>query len=89
MQMVNALRNTPNSMSMESLKECVDPNLMDLYPHDCLFKVYYLSRYLKCFDPCLKKLMASLENLTHARNTMAVKFQVLCIYHRKPTQITN
>jgi hypothetical protein len=66
MQMVNALRNTPNSMSMESLKECIDPNLMDLYPRDCLFKVYYFPRCLKCIDPHLKELTASNENLTHA-----------------------
>jgi hypothetical protein len=53
-------------MSMESLKECIDPNLMDLYPRDCLFKVYYFPRCLKCIDPHLKELTASNENLTHA-----------------------
>lgn len=37
--MLTAMRNSPDSMSMESLKEQVDSNLMDLYPHDCLFKV--------------------------------------------------
>lgn len=37
--MLAALRNAPDSMSMSSLKDYIDPNLMDLYPHDCLFKV--------------------------------------------------
>ncbi|CAN6441297.1 unnamed protein product [Victoria cruziana] len=37
--MLAALRNSPSSMNMASLKECIDPNLMDLYPHDCVYKV--------------------------------------------------
>lgn len=43
MQMLAALRNSPDSMSMSSMKDYIDPNMMDLYPHDCLFKVkdYY------------------------------------------------
>ncbi|KAF2582836.1 hypothetical protein F2Q68_00006795 [Brassica cretica] len=32
--MIAALRNSPDSMNMSSLKEFVDPNMMDLYPHD-------------------------------------------------------
>lgn len=40
-QMVAALRNSPDSMSMSSLNDHIDPNLMDLYPHDCLYKVKY------------------------------------------------
>lgn len=36
--MLGALKNSPNSMSMASLKEHIDPNLVDLYPHDCVFK---------------------------------------------------
>lgn len=39
LQMLAALKNSPDSMNMSSLKEFVDPNMMDLYPHDCLFKV--------------------------------------------------
>ncbi|CDY46540.1 BnaA08g01790D [Brassica napus] len=35
-----ALRNSPDSMNM-CLKEFIDPNMMDLYPHDCLFKWKY------------------------------------------------
>lgn len=42
LQMLAALRNSADSMSMSSLKDHIDPNLMDLYPHDCLFKVIYL-----------------------------------------------
>ena len=39
LQMLAALRNSPDSMSMSSMKDYIDPNMMDLYPHDCLFKV--------------------------------------------------
>lgn len=39
LQMLAALRNSPDSMTMSSLKHHIDPNLMDLYPHDCVFKV--------------------------------------------------
>ncbi|KAL5220963.1 hypothetical protein ABZP36_025676 [Zizania latifolia] len=35
--MLTALRNCRNSMYMGSLKDCIDPNLMDLYPHDCVY----------------------------------------------------
>lgn len=41
MQMLAALRNSPDSMSMSSMKDYVDPNMMDLYPHDCVFKVLF------------------------------------------------
>lgn len=37
--MLAALRNSPDSMSMSSMKDYIDPNMMELYPHDCLFKV--------------------------------------------------
>ena len=37
--MLAALRNSPDSMSMSSLKDLIDLNMMDLYPHDCVFKV--------------------------------------------------
>lgn len=39
--MLAALRNSPESMSMSSLKDHIDPNLMNLYPHDCVFKVIF------------------------------------------------
>lgn len=42
MQMLAVLRNAPDPMNMASLKDQVDPSMMDLYPHDCLFKVHDL-----------------------------------------------
>jgi len=39
LQMLGVLRNSPDSMSMSSLRDYIDPNMMDLYPHDCVFKV--------------------------------------------------
>ena len=38
-QMLTALRKCPNSMYMGNLKDCIDHNLRDLYPHDCAYKV--------------------------------------------------
>lgn len=38
-QMLAVLKNCPSSLSMGSLKESIDPNLLDLYPHDCAYKV--------------------------------------------------
>ncbi|KAF3775387.1 LysM domain receptor-like kinase 3 [Nymphaea thermarum] len=37
--MLAALQNCPNAMGMTSLKGCIDSSLMDLYPHDCVYKV--------------------------------------------------
>ncbi|KAK2654619.1 hypothetical protein Ddye_014475 [Dipteronia dyeriana] len=37
--MLTVLRNAPDSMSMSSMKDYIDPNMMNLYPHDCLFKI--------------------------------------------------
>lgn len=48
--MLSALRNVPDSLSMSSMNEYIDPNLMDLYPHDCLFKV----TVSKVSDPTIK-----------------------------------
>ncbi|KAJ4749647.1 Protein kinase superfamily protein [Rhynchospora pubera] len=65
--MLNALRNTANSMSMESLKESIDPNLMDLYPRDCLFKMAMLAK--RCVDedpilrPDMKQVVISLSQI--------------------------
>lgn len=39
LQMLAVLKNSPSSLSMGSLKESIDPNLLDLYPHDCAYKV--------------------------------------------------
>ncbi|KAL5697755.1 LysM domain receptor-like kinase 3 [Ranunculus cassubicifolius] len=52
--MLAALRNSPNSMSMPSLKECIDPNLMDLYPYDCVCKVALLAKQCVDDDPILR-----------------------------------
>ncbi|XP_031488293.1 lysM domain receptor-like kinase 3 [Nymphaea colorata] len=52
--MVAALRNSPNSMSMASLKECIDPNLMDLYPHDCVYKMSMLAKQCVDEEPILR-----------------------------------
>ncbi|KAF8407101.1 hypothetical protein HHK36_006226 [Tetracentron sinense] len=52
--MLAALRNAPSSMSMSSLKDCIDPNLMDLYPHDCVYKVAVLAKQCVEEDPILR-----------------------------------
>ncbi|XP_057977428.1 lysM domain receptor-like kinase 3 [Malania oleifera] len=52
--MLAALRNTPDSMSMSSLKDYIDPNLMDLYPHDCVFKLAMLAKQCVEEDPILR-----------------------------------
>ncbi|OEL20026.1 LysM domain receptor-like kinase 3 [Dichanthelium oligosanthes] len=36
--MLTALRKCPSSMYMGNLKDCIDRNLRDLYPHDCVYK---------------------------------------------------
>ncbi|KAF2323475.1 hypothetical protein GH714_035663 [Hevea brasiliensis] len=53
-EMLAALRNSPDSMSMSSLKEHIDPNMMDLYPHDCVFKVAMLAKQCVDEDPILR-----------------------------------
>ncbi|KAL1210948.1 LysM domain receptor-like kinase 3 [Cardamine amara subsp. amara] len=52
--MLAALKNSPDSMNMSSLKEFVDPNMMDLYPHDCLFKIAMLAKQCVDDDPILR-----------------------------------
>ncbi|XP_044484676.1 lysM domain receptor-like kinase 3 [Mangifera indica] len=52
--MLSALRNSPDSMRMSSLKDYIDPNLMDLYPHDCVFKVAMLAKQCVDEDPILR-----------------------------------
>ncbi|KAH7651206.1 Non-specific serine/threonine protein kinase protein [Dioscorea alata] len=52
--MLGALKNSPNSMSMASLKEHIDPNLVDLYPHDCVFKTAMLAKQCVDDDPVLR-----------------------------------
>ncbi|KAJ4957414.1 hypothetical protein NE237_024525 [Protea cynaroides] len=52
--MLAALRNSPNSVSMSSLKDCIDPNLLDLYPHDCVYKMAMLAKQCVDHDPILR-----------------------------------
>ncbi|KAJ6715289.1 CHITIN ELICITOR RECEPTOR KINASE 1-RELATED [Salix viminalis] len=52
--MLAALRNSPDSMSMSSLKDLIDPNMMDLYPHDCVFKLAMLAKQCVDEDPILR-----------------------------------
>lgn len=52
--MLSALRSSPNSTRMNRLKECIDPNLMDLYPHDCVYKMAILGRQCVEEDPILR-----------------------------------
>ncbi|KAK4756479.1 hypothetical protein SAY87_006606 [Trapa incisa] len=52
--MLAALRNVPDSLSMSNMNEYIDPSLMDLYPHDCLFKVAMLGKQCVEEDPVLR-----------------------------------
>ncbi|XP_011008103.1 PREDICTED: lysM domain receptor-like kinase 3 [Populus euphratica] len=52
--MLAALRNSPDSMSMTSLKDLIDPNMMNLYPHDCVFKLAMLAKQCVDEDPILR-----------------------------------
>lgn len=52
--MLAALRNSPNSMSMGSLRDYIDPSLMDLYPHDCVYKMAMLAKQCVDEDPILR-----------------------------------
>ncbi|KAL8138692.1 hypothetical protein V2J09_004693 [Rumex salicifolius] len=52
--MLAVLRNVPDSTSMSNMKAYIDPNLMDLYPHDCVFKVAMLAKQCVEDDPILR-----------------------------------
>ncbi|KAI4355579.1 hypothetical protein L6164_004338 [Bauhinia variegata] len=52
--MLVALRNSPDSMSMSSMRDYIDPNMMDLYPHDCVFKMAILAKQCVDDDPLLR-----------------------------------
>ncbi|KAK3018934.1 hypothetical protein RJ639_003531 [Escallonia herrerae] len=52
--MLAALRNSPDSMTMSSLKDHIDPNLMNLYPHDCVYKLAMLAKQCVEDDPILR-----------------------------------
>ncbi|KAJ9190258.1 hypothetical protein P3X46_001481 [Hevea brasiliensis] len=65
--MLAALQSSPDSMSMSGLKDHIDPNLMDLYPHDCVFKMAMLAK--QCVDedsivrPDMKQVVISLSQI--------------------------
>lgn len=65
--MLAALTKCPNSTSMSSLKGYIDPSLMDLYPHDCVYKMAVLAK--ECVDddavlrPDMKRVVISLSNI--------------------------
>ncbi|XP_038714322.1 lysM domain receptor-like kinase 3 isoform X2 [Tripterygium wilfordii] len=52
--MLAALRSTPDSMSMSSMKDYIDSNMMDLYPRDCLYKMAMLAKQCVDDDPILR-----------------------------------
>ncbi|KAJ1285319.1 hypothetical protein BS78_03G270900 [Paspalum vaginatum] len=52
--MLTALRKCPSSMYMGNLKDCVDHNLKDLYPHDCVYKMAMLAKQCVDEDPVLR-----------------------------------
>ncbi|KAF4404917.1 hypothetical protein G4B88_006303 [Cannabis sativa] len=65
--MLGALKNAPDSVSMANMKDYIDPNMMDLYPHDCLFKMAMLAK--QCVDddpmyrPDMKQVVISLSQI--------------------------
>lgn len=65
--MLAALKEAPNSTSMESLKGYIDPSLKDLYPHDCVYKMAALAKQCVDEDPILrpdmKQLVISLSHI--------------------------
>ncbi|CAL0335221.1 unnamed protein product [Lupinus luteus] len=52
--MLAVLRNSPDSMSMSSMKDYIDTNMMNLYPHDCVFKMAMLAKQCVDDDPILR-----------------------------------
>ncbi|KAL4309640.1 hypothetical protein GQ457_01G040340 [Hibiscus cannabinus] len=65
--MLTVLRNTPDSMSMSNMKDYIDPNMLDLYPHDCVFKMAMLAK--QCVDedsivrPDMKQVVINLSQI--------------------------
>ncbi|XP_057526712.1 lysM domain receptor-like kinase 3 isoform X2 [Amaranthus tricolor] len=52
--MLAVLRHVPDSTSMPNFRDYIDPNLMDLYPHDCVYKVAMLAKQCVDDDPILR-----------------------------------
>ncbi|KAF5805330.1 putative protein kinase RLK-Pelle-LysM family [Helianthus annuus] len=65
--MLAALKHSPDSMSMSSLKDHIDPSLLDLFPHDCVFKMATLAKQCVEDDPILrpdmKQIVISLSHI--------------------------
>ncbi|KAL5576913.1 hypothetical protein UlMin_018612 [Ulmus minor] len=65
--MLPILRNVPDSTSMSNMRDYIDPNMMDLYPRDCLFKMVMLAQ--QCVDedpvgrPDMKHVVISLSQI--------------------------
>lgn len=65
--MLPALRNTPDPTSMSRMKEYIDPYMMELCPHDCVFKLAMLAK--QCLDdepmlrPDMKQVVISLSQI--------------------------
>ncbi|XP_021749953.1 lysM domain receptor-like kinase 3 [Chenopodium quinoa] len=52
--MLAVLRHVPDSMGMSNLRDYIDTNLMDLYPHDCVYKLAMLAKQCVDDDPTLR-----------------------------------
>ncbi|KAL9670493.1 hypothetical protein QQ045_008046 [Rhodiola kirilowii] len=52
--MLVALRSVPDFRSMSSMKDYIDPGLVDLYPHDCLYKLAMVAKQCVDEDPTLR-----------------------------------
>ncbi|KAG7997701.1 hypothetical protein I3843_01G222700 [Carya illinoinensis] len=52
--MLAALRNSPDSTSLSSMRDYIDPDMMALYPHDCVFKMAMLGKQCVDEDPILR-----------------------------------
>ncbi|XVF74501.1 hypothetical protein PTKIN_Ptkin13bG0115400 [Pterospermum kingtungense] len=64
--MLAVLRDTPDSMSMSNMKDYIDPNMLDLYPHDCVFKMAMLAKQCADEDPIVRPDMKQVViNLSH------------------------
>ncbi|KAK9066100.1 hypothetical protein SSX86_015502 [Deinandra increscens subsp. villosa] len=65
--MMAVLKNAPDSIATSSLKGHIDRNLMDLYPHDCVFKMAMLAKQCVEDDPILrpdmKQIVISLSHI--------------------------
>ncbi|KAE8657514.1 LysM domain receptor-like kinase 3 [Hibiscus syriacus] len=51
--MLAALRNTSDSMSVSNM-DYIDPNMLDLFPHDCVLKVAMLAKQCVDEDPIVR-----------------------------------